>query len=122
MKKIIIFNLLFCIVVIFVNYNYFNSKSRSAIAYNYAENYIETNYGISRENLKSEEIDYMRGMGLFEIEVKDIETKNYYYFEVDINDDYSLYYIKDLTELHRKNNPKIKLIKENLFQQVSAIL
>jgi len=97
-------------------------KSRSAIAYNYAENYIETNYGISRENLKSEEIDYMRGMGLFEIEVKDIETKNYYYFEVDINDDYSLYYIKDLTELHRKNNPKIKLIKENLFQQVSAIL
>jgi len=48
----------------------------------------------------------MRGMGLFEIEVKDIETKNYYYFEVDINDDYSLYYIKDLTELHRKNNPK----------------
>ena len=48
----------------------------------------------------------MRGMGLFEIEVKDIETKNYYYFEVDINDDYSLYYIKDLTELHRKNHPK----------------
>ncbi len=67
------------------------------------ENYIETNYGIGRENLKSEEIDYMRGMGLFEIEVKDIETKNHYYFEVDIRDDYSLIYIKDLTEVHRKN-------------------
>jgi len=48
----------------------------------------------------------MRGMGLFEIEVKDIKTKNYYFFEVDINDDYSLYYIKDLTELHRKNHHK----------------
>ena len=106
MKKIIIFNLLFCIIVIFVNYNYFNSKSRNAIAYNYAINYIETNYGIARENLKSEEIDYMRGMGLFELEVIDIETQNYYFFEVDINDDYSLYYIKDLTELHRKNHPK----------------
>lgn len=103
MKKIIIFNLLFCIVVMFVNYNYFNSKSRNAIVYNYVENYIETNYGIARENLKSEEIDYLRGMGLFEIEVKDIETKNYYFFEVDIRDDFSLIYIKDLTEVHRKN-------------------
>lgn len=62
-KKLIIFNLLLCIIVIFVNYNFFNSKSRNAIAYSYAENYIETNYGIARENLKSEEIDYMRGMG-----------------------------------------------------------
>ncbi|ACA40379.1 hypothetical protein Bsph_2848 [Lysinibacillus sphaericus C3-41] len=67
------------------------------------ENYMETNYGIARENLKPEEIDYMRGMGLFEIEVKDIETKNHYFFEVDIRDDYSLYYLKDLTEVHRKN-------------------
>ncbi|UZM97686.1 hypothetical protein OL548_21770 [Lysinibacillus sp. MHQ-1] len=41
---------------------------------------METNYGIARENLKPEEIDYMRGMGLFEIEVKDIETKNHYFF------------------------------------------
>ncbi|WP_427107769.1 histidine kinase [Lysinibacillus xylanilyticus] len=99
MKKIIIFNLLFCIV----NYNYFNFKSRNAIVYNYVENYIETNYGIGREDLKSEENNYRRGMGLFEIEVKDIVTKNYYFFEVDIRDDYSLIYIKDLTELHRKN-------------------
>ncbi|MFY0521564.1 histidine kinase [Lysinibacillus sp. UGB7] len=102
-KKIIIFNLLFCIVVIFVNYNYFNSKSRNAIVYNYVENYIETNYGIGREDLKSEESNYLRGMGLFAIEVKDIVTKNHYFFEVDIRDDYSLIYIKDLTEVHRKN-------------------
>ena len=106
MKKIIIFNLLFCIVVIFVNYNYFNSKSRNAIVYNYVENYIETNYGIARENLKSEEIDYLRGRGLFEIEVKDIKTKNYYFFEVKIRDDYSLISIKDLSELNRKNHHK----------------
>lgn len=103
MKKIIIFNLLFCIVVIIVNYNYFNSKSRNAVVYNYVENYIETNYGIGKENLKPEENNYRRGMGLFEIEVKDIVNNNYYFFEVDIRDDYSLIYIKDLTELHRKN-------------------
>lgn len=102
-KKIIIFNLLFCMVVIFANYNYFNSKSRNAIVYNYVENYIETNYGIGRENLKSDENNYRRGMGLWEIEVKDIETKNYYFFEVDIRDDYSLIYIRDLTEIYRKN-------------------
>ena len=42
-------------------------------------------------------------MGLFEIKVKDFLTNNYYFFEVDIRDDYSLIYINDLTELHRKN-------------------
>ncbi|WP_285395410.1 hypothetical protein [Lysinibacillus sp. fls2-241-R2A-57] len=67
------------------------------------ENYIETNYGIGREDLKSEENNYRRGMRLFAIEVKDIVTKKHYFFEVDIRDDYSLIYIKDLTEVHRKN-------------------
>ncbi|KUF29299.1 histidine kinase [Lysinibacillus sp. F5] len=90
-------------VAIFINYNYFNSKSRNAIVYNYVENYIETNYGIGRENLKSEENNYLRGMGVLAIEVKDTVTKKYYFLEVDIKDDYSLIYIKDLTEVHRKN-------------------
>ncbi|MEK3726284.1 MULTISPECIES: hypothetical protein [Lysinibacillus] len=67
------------------------------------ENYIETNYGIGRENLKSEENNYLRGMGVLAIEVKDTVTKKYYFLEVDIKDDYSLIYIKDLTEVHRKN-------------------
>ncbi|MBG9694390.1 histidine kinase [Lysinibacillus sp. VIII_CA] len=105
-KKIIIFNLLFCIVVIFVSYNYFNSKSRNAIVYSYVENYMETNYGIGREDLKSEENNYRRGMALFEIEVKDVVTKDYYFFEVKIRDDYSLISIKDLSELNRKNHHK----------------
>lgn len=103
MKKIILFNLLFCIVVVFVSYNYFNVKSRSAVVFNYVEDYMETNYGIDRENIILVENNYQRGMGLFEIEVKDLVTENYYFYEVDISDDYSLYYIKDLSELHRKN-------------------
>ena len=78
----------------------------NAIVYNYVENYIETNYGIDREDLKSEENNYRRGMALFEIEVKDIVTKNYYFFEVKIRDDYSLISIKDLSELNRKNHHK----------------
>ena len=45
-------------------------------------------------------------MALFEIEVKDIVTKNYYFFEVKIRDDYSLISIKDLSELNRKNHHK----------------
>ena len=64
---------------------------------------METNYDIDRENIILVENNYRRGMGLFEIEVKDVVTETYYFYEVDIRDDYSLYYIRDLSELHRKN-------------------
>ena len=64
---------------------------------------METNYGVDRENIILVENNYRRGMGLFEIEVKDVATETYYFYEVDIRDDYSLYYIRDLSELHRKN-------------------
>ena len=103
MKKIILFNLLFCIVVVFVAFNYFNIKSRGAVVFNYVEDYMETNYDIDRENIVLVENNYRRGMGLFEIEVKDIVTENDYFYEVDIRDDYSLIYIRDLSELYRKN-------------------
>lgn len=103
MKKIILFNLLFCIVVVFFAFNYFNIKSRSAVVFNYVGDYMETNYGVDRENIILVENNYRRGMGLFEIEVKDVATETYYFYEVDIRDDYSLYYIRDLSELHRKN-------------------
>jgi len=103
MKKIILFNLLFCIVAVFFAFNYFNIKSRSAVVFNYVGDYMETNYGVDRENIILVENNYRRGMGLFEIEVKDKVTNTYYFFEVDIRDDYSLIYIRDLSELHRKN-------------------
>ena len=103
MKKIILFNLLFCIVVVFVTFNYFNIKSRGAVVFIYVEDYMVTNYGIDRENITLVENNYRRGMGLFEIEVKDVVTDNYYFYEVDIRDDYSLIYIRDLSELHLKN-------------------
>lgn len=103
MKKIILFILLFCIVVVFAAFNYFNIKSRGAVVFNYVEDYMETNYGIDRENIILVENNFRRGMGLFEIEVKDIVTENYYFYEVDIREDYSLIYIRDLSELHRKN-------------------
>lgn len=103
MKKIIIFNLLFCILVIFVSIYFFNAKSNKAVAYYYAENYIETNYSIDRENLELENINYFRGMGFFEIEVKNVATKDYYFFEVDLKDDYSLNFINDHTDLYNEN-------------------
>lgn len=103
MKKIILFNLLFCIVVVFIAFNYFNSKSRSAVVFHYVEDYMETNYGIERENIILVENNFRRGMGLFEIEVKDTVTENDYFYEVDIREDYSLIYIRDLSEEHRKN-------------------
>lgn len=103
MKKIILFNLLFCIVVIFVAFNYYNSKSRGAVVFHYVENYMETNYGIERGNIILVENNFRRGMGLFEIEVKDTVTENDYFYEVDIREDYSLIYIRDLSEIHRKN-------------------
>lgn len=102
-KKIIFFNLLFCIIVIFLNYNYFDSKTKKNVVYNYVETFIVTNYDIERENLKPLENNYRRGMGLYEVEVKNIVTNSHYFFEVDISDDYSLVYIKDLTEIHNKN-------------------
>ncbi|WP_339199151.1 hypothetical protein MKY27_07570 [Solibacillus sp. FSL R5-0449] len=64
---------------------------------------METNYGIERENIILVENNFRRGMGLFEIEVKDTVTENDYFYEVDIRDDYSLIYIRDLSEIHRKN-------------------
>lgn len=103
MKKLIIFNLLFCILVIFVSNYYYNSKSKKAVAYFYAENNIETIYGVNRENLNPKKIKYRTGMGLFEIEVKDKVTENLYFYEVDIRDDFSLFYLKDLTDIHNEN-------------------
>lgn len=103
MKKLIILNLLFCIFVIIVSNYYFNAKSRKAVVYHYAENYIEKNYSVDRENLTAKQIEYRMGMGLYEIEVKDLITRKYYFFEVDIRNDYSLIYINDLTDLHNKN-------------------
>lgn len=103
MKKLIIFNLLFYILVIFVSNYYYNSKSKKAVAYFYAENNIETIYGVNRENLNPKKIKYRTGMGLFEIEVKDKVTENLYFYEVDIRDDFSLFYIKDLTDIHNEN-------------------
>lgn len=97
---------MFCLVVVIVAFNYFNIKSRSAVVFNYVENYMETNYDIDRENIILVENNYRRGMGLFEIEVKDVVTETYYFYEVDIRDDYSLYYIRDLSELHRKNQDR----------------
>lgn len=89
--------------MIFVAFNYFNSKSRGAVVHHYVEDYMETNYGIDRENIILVANNFRRGMGLFEIEVKDIVTENDYFYEVDIRDDYSLIYIRDLSELYRKN-------------------
>lgn len=106
MKNTILFNLMFCLVVVIVAFNYFNIKSRSAVVFNYVEGYMETNYDIDRENIILVENNYRRGMGLFEIEVKDVVTETYYFYEVDIRDDYSLYYIRDLSELHRKNQDR----------------
>lgn len=103
MKKLIILNLLFCIFLIIVSTYYFNTKSKKAVVYHYAENYIEKNYSVDRENLTAVQIEYRMGMGLYEIEVKDLVTKKYYLFEVDIRNDYSLIYINDLTNLHNKN-------------------
>ncbi|AWE07189.1 histidine kinase [Lysinibacillus sp. 2017] len=93
MKKIIGFNLLFCLLVIVVCNYYYDSKSKQTIAYFHAENYIETNYNIDKENLKPGKIDYYRGLGLFGVEVVNTTTKTNYFFEVDISDDYSLLYI-----------------------------
>lgn len=106
MKNTILFNLMFCLVVVIVAFNYFNIKSRSAVVFNYVKDYMETNYDIDRENIILVENNYRRGMGLFEIEVKDVVTETYYFYEVDIRDDYSLYYIRDLSELHRKNQDR----------------
>ena len=103
MKKLLFINMLFCFLVIIVSSYYFDSKSKKAMAYYYAENYIETNYKINKNDLNSVEINYRRGMGLFDIEILDSATNDYYFFEVDIKDDYSLFYIMDLTEFHRLN-------------------
>lgn len=120
MKKIILFNLLFCIVVVFVAFNYFNSKSRGAVVFHYVEDYMETNYGIERENIILVENNFRRGMGLFEIEVKDTVTENDYFYEVDIRDDYSLIYIRDLSEIHRKIRRIKKVERWEMMKQIYA--
>jgi len=104
MKKLVLFNFVFCLLVIFVSYQYFHLKSRKAVAYFYAENYIETNYGVKKENLNAVEINYRVGMGLFDMVLVDKKTDNHYYFEVDLsNIDFSLYYISDNTDVHYEN-------------------
>ena len=90
---------MFCIIVIFTSSNYYDSKFKEAVAYFYAENSIVTNYGVSKENLNPKEINYRSGMGLFEIEIIDVETEKLYFFEVDIKDDFTLFYIKDVTDV-----------------------
>lgn len=104
MKKLFLFNLVFCLLVIFVSYHYFHLKSRKVVAYFYAETYIETNYGVKKENLNAVEINYRVGMGLFDMVLVDKKTDNHYYFEVDLsNNDFSLYYISDNTDIHYEN-------------------
>lgn len=104
MKKLVLFNLIFCLIVIFVSYQYFKLQSRKAVAYFYAENYIETNYGVKKENLNSVEINYRIGMGLFDMVVVDKKSDKHYYFEVDLsNNDFSLYYISDNTDIPNEN-------------------
>lgn len=103
MKKIILFNITFCLLVIFICNKYYDSKSRNAVAYNYAASYVETNYEISRENIQAVKIDYSIGMGLYEILLEDISTKDIFSFTVDIKKDYSLFYLEDHTYNYRKN-------------------
>lgn len=104
MRKLVLFNLLFCLIVIFVSYQYFNLESRKAVACFYVENYIETNYGVKKDNWNSVNINYRVGMGLFEIVAVDKKSDKHYYFEVDLyDDDFSLYYISDNTDIHNKN-------------------
>lgn len=43
-------------------------------------------------------------MGLFDMVVVDKKSDKHYYFEVDLsNNDFSLYYISDNTDIHNEN-------------------
>ncbi|WP_254865331.1 hypothetical protein [Solibacillus isronensis] len=63
---------------------------------------METNYGIERGNIILVENNFRRGMGLFEIEVKDTVTENDYFYEVDIRDDYSFLYKRSFRDTSHK--------------------
>lgn len=80
MKKIILFNLLFCIVVVFFAFNYFNIKSRSAVVFNYVGDYMETNYGVDRENICILAHELTHHIELFPDEFED-ERNNSIWFE-----------------------------------------
>lgn len=95
MKKLIVYNVLFCIIVIAASYFYFDLKAKKIVAYNYAITDIITNSDIKREDLSPHEIHYRIGMGLFEIRIKNITEEAYYNYEVDLRNDYSLHYIKN---------------------------
>lgn len=81
---------------------------------------METNYGIERGNIILVENNFRRGMGLFEIEVKDTVTENDYFYEVDIREDYSLIYIRDLSEIHRKIRRIKKVERWEMMKQIYA--
>lgn len=106
MKKILLIliaNIIFCVVVIFVCRDYYDIKTKRALAYNHAASYVETTYKIEKENIEPLELDYRRGQGLFEMLLQDTKTKDKFSFTVDIGMDYQLFYFKDHTEVYRKN-------------------
>ena len=103
MKKIIVFNVLFCLVVIAVCSFYYDSKAKEKIVYNYVAEHLEIKYELSRENLDMD-IQYRIGPGLYEVLVLESETEKEYFFEVDISEDYALHYFKDLTFLYNRKD------------------
>lgn len=88
MKKIVIANLVFCILVIAGASFYSDSKAKKAIVYNYVAEEIEQKYEVSRKNLEMD-IDYQLGPGLYEVLVREPALKREYFYKVDISDDYS---------------------------------
>lgn len=105
MKKIIVFNLLFCLLVIVICSFYYDSKAREVIVHNYVAEYLETKYELSIKNLDMD-IEYQVSPGLYEVLVQESENEKEYFFEVDISDDYSLFYFEDLSYLYNKLDTK----------------
>lgn len=102
MKKFVIANLVFCILVIAAASFYSDSKAKKAIVYNYVAEEIEQKYEVSRKDLEMD-IDYQLGSGLYEVLVREPEMKREYFFEVDITDNHSLLYLHNSTWNYNKN-------------------
>lgn len=102
MKKFIIANLVFCILVITGASLYFDSKAKKAIVYHYVAEEIEQKYEVSRKGLEMD-IDYQVGPGLYEVLVREPAMEREYFYEIDISDDYSLLYLHNSTWHHNKN-------------------
>jgi len=82
---------------------YYDFKAKEIIVYNYVAEHLERKYELSRENLDMD-IQYRIGPGLYEVLVLESETKKEYFFEVDISEDYSLFYFEDLTYLYNRKD------------------